>query len=195
MFLGLARTWQGRAGADGIHPNARRQGERQALRQRPKPRLGHGVGNKMRRQRPDPLIQHIHDQALRRFRQRLGEILRQHKGGAQIGFHMPIPGFARRVLPFIAFEGGGVVDQHTERPQRLGGVRDQLRDFRFLAEFCLQRNGAAAKGADIGGRCLGGIGAGGVVDGDIKAGFGKRKRHGAAKPLASARDQRGGGDV
>ncbi len=108
---------------------------------------------------------------------------------------MPVPGFARRVLPFIAFEGGGVVHQHTQCAKRLGGVRDELSDFRFLAEFGAERDGAAAQGADIGGRCLGGFSAGSVMDGDIKAGLSKRKRHGTAKPLASARDQRGGGDV
>jgi hypothetical protein len=74
-------------------------------------------------------------------------------------------------------------------------VRDQLRDLRFLAEFCLQRDGTAAQGADIGSRCLGGFGAGRIMDGDIKASLSKRKRHGAAKPLAGARDQRGGGEV
>ena len=89
----------------------------------------------MRRQRPDALIQHIHDQALRGIRQRLGEKLRQHKGCAQIGFHMPIPGIARGIMPFIAFEGGGVVDQHTERAKRLGRIRDQPRHFGFLTQF------------------------------------------------------------
>ena len=33
------------------------------------------------------------------------------------------------------------------------------------------------------------------MDGDIKACFGQGQRHGAAKPLAGARDQRGGGEV
>jgi hypothetical protein len=33
------------------------------------------------------------------------------------------------------------------------------------------------------------------MDGDIKAGLSKRERHGAAKPLAGARDQRDGGEV
>ncbi|MEY3730740.1 MAG: hypothetical protein RLZZ57_1496 [Pseudomonadota bacterium] len=149
----------------------------------------------MRRERPDALIQHIHHQALRRFRQCLGEALRQHEGRAQIGFNVAVPGFARRILPFIAFKGGRVIHQHPQRAERLAGFRDQPRDFRFLAEFGLQRDGTAAKGADFGGRGLSRFGAGGIMDGDIKAGFSKRERHGAAKPLAGAGDQRGGGDV
>ena len=149
----------------------------------------------MRRERPDALIQHIHHQALRGIGQRPGEKLRQHKGRTQIGFHMAVPGIPRRVMPFIAFEGGGVVHQHAKRTECLGGVRDQLGDLGLHTQFGLERDGAPTKRANFGSGGFSGIGAAGVVDGDIKAGFSQCKRQGAAKPLASAGDQRGRGEV
>ena len=120
LLLGLARVGQRGAGADAVHPDARRQGQRHALGQRPQPGLGHRVGHEMRRQRPDPLVEHVDDRALRRYREAAGEMLHQHEGRAQVGLEMRVPGGAGGVVPLVALEAAGVVDQHADRAERRG---------------------------------------------------------------------------
>ena len=107
---------------------------------------------------------------------------------------MRVPAFPRGVVPFVALEGAGIVDQHADRAERGGGGGQQGGDLGLPRQVGLQRHGAAAERPDRGGgvRRLGL--AAGVVDGDVEAGFGQRERDGAAEALRAAGDQRGAGD-
>ena len=148
-------------------------------------------------QRPDALVEHVHHRALGRRRQTPGEVLDQHEGRAQVGLDMPVPGRTRRVVPLVALEHAGVVDQHADRPQRRLGRRQQARHFGLPRQVGAQRDGRAAAPADFGTRRLRLRlrRAGMAVHGDGEPGVGQAERDGTAKPPRRARHQCGTRDA
>ena len=196
LLLGLPRAGQRRAGTDAVDPDAWGQRQRHRLGQRPQPGLGDGVGDEVRRDRPDPLVQHVDHHALGVGRQRAGEVLHQHEGRAQAGLDMRVPGGAGGVMPFVALERAGVVDQHADRAERSGGFAARAPGWRFR---CRGRRcssaGAAANAADRRAGRHGGVAVGMAMQGDIKAGIRERERDGAADALCRAGDQCGAGNA
>ena len=90
----LPRAGQRRAGADGVDPDARRQRQRHGLGQRPERRLRHGVGDEVRRQRPDTLVEHVDHYALGASAAARGKGLHQTKGARRLGSIWAFPGGA-----------------------------------------------------------------------------------------------------
>ena len=100
----------------------------------------------MRRERPDPLVEHVDDHALGVRRQRAGELLHQHERRAQVGLDMRVPGGAGGVVPFVALERAGVVHQHADRAERRRGARQQrARSAASSARSARSSDGAAAE--------------------------------------------------
>ena len=193
-FLRLVRVGQRRAGADAVHPDARRERQRHGLGQRPQRGLGDGVGHEMRRQRPHPLVEHVDDHAPRRPAAGAGEVLHQHEGRAQVRFQMRVPGGAGGVVPLVALERAGVVDQHADRAERRGGRRQQAA---ISAPPASGRPAAARRDARrrMSAQVLRRPRAGMAVHGDVETGLGQRQRDGVAEPARAAGDQGGTRDA
>src|SRR5258707_4314157 len=125
LGVALARAWQRRARADGVDAHARRQGERERLRQAPQRDLADRVRGEVRRQVPDPLIQQVDDIGLEVAGQARGQRLHEHDRRAQIGLEMGVPARAGRARNLVALEARGVVDQAGDRAERRRDARRQ----------------------------------------------------------------------
>src|SRR5262249_36414083 len=64
LLRALALAGQGRPRADAVDPDVRRQGESHGAGEGPQPDLGHGIGNEVGGELPDPLVQEVDDVAL-----------------------------------------------------------------------------------------------------------------------------------
>ncbi len=170
-------------------PDPRRQRQCHALRQRPQPGLGDGVRHEMRRQRPDPLVQHVDHHAFRRLRQDSRELLRQYERRPQVRLEMRIPARAGPVVPFVAFERAGVVDQNAKRPERRLRRRDQPGHVGFDGEVGGEHAGPHAARADVAGGAVGVRAAGVAVDRDAEPGIGQGQRNRAAEAPRASRHQ------
>lgn len=104
----------------------------------------------MRREIPNPLVEDIDDDAVLIFRKRLGHHLREDKWRTQIWPDMRVPALSCRGIDFIALEPRGVVDQTTNWPEVIGGLRHQAACFVFVRQICLQSNCPPAGRLDFG---------------------------------------------
>ena len=103
----------------------------------------------MRCQIPDTLINQVDDDALLPGGQPFGEILRQHKRCAQIGFHMIVPALTRGGADIIIFKGGCIIDQHTNRAKCSRCFAYDTAAVFFLAKISGNNAGATTKGPDF----------------------------------------------
>ena len=115
-------------------------------------------------------------------------------GAREVGFEVVVPGGAGRIVPLVAFEGAGIVDQDADGAEGGGRVRDEPDDSGLVGEVGVEDRGATAGPFDIGGGGMGGVATGVAVDGDGEAGVGELHGHGEAEPLAAAGDEGGGGE-
>ena len=76
-----------------------------------------------------------------------GEVLHQHERRAQVGLEMRVPGGAGGVVPLVALEAAGVVDQHADRAERRGGLRQQGGGRGFVGEVGVQQRRRGGRGA------------------------------------------------
>jgi len=119
----------------------------------------------------------------------MGELLDQHEGSAEAGFDMGIPGGAGRIVPLVALERAGVVDQYAEWPECLGGRRRQPLHRRLIGEVRGHQGGAPAQPANrLAGR-LPSVAAGMAMDRDVEPCLGERQRDRASDTLRSAGHQ------
>ena len=125
----------------------------------------------MRRDRPDPLVQHVDDHALGRLRQHARELLHQHERCAQPWLDVRIPRGTVGIVPFVALERRGVVHQHANRTKRRGGTWQQCRCLCLIAEVGAQQHGPAVDLADLGARGLRGGNTGVVMQGDVEPSY------------------------
>ena len=146
----------------------------------------------MRRRLQHPLVDDVDDRA-RRPRTLPGEILRQKKWRAQIGFHMLVPARRGWRLPIVILEQRGGIDQGGERPHLTGRATDQLRGFVLARQIGLEGRGLYAKGARVGGGVFGLRGGAVIMDRDVPARRRQIQGDGASQPFGGAGDQNGSG--
>ena len=92
----------------------------------------------MRRQRPDPLVQHVDDNTFRFGRQSLANCWMSRKGARN-----PVSIWASQLarvgrVPLVALERTGVVHQDPERTQCRRRSRQQRRDLLLIVEIGFQ---------------------------------------------------------
>ena len=148
----------------------------------------------MRRDGPDALVNHVNDRTLRILRQMLGEPLDEHKGRTQVWLDMRIPRDTRDVVPLIAFEPAGIVDQHADRAKVCGRFSQDALNLRFLGKIGRDHRRATPAAANIVARCNGFLLTPMTVDRYIKPGIGERKRDGAANPPCASGNDGSAGD-
>ena len=147
----------------------------------------------MRCQRPDPLIQHVDDDAFRRGRPLPREGLHEDEWCAEVGSHVAVPTFGRGI-PFVALEQAGVVDQHAERADQFRCMRKELGGSGFVRKVGLDGACLAAVCADGGGGVFGRLAAGVVVNGHGETGASQRIGDRPAEPLAGSGHESRAGD-
>ena len=108
-----------------VHANFWREGLRHRPRRGPQRRFRQRIGEIMRRQPPHPLVDHIDDGALRARRQPRGEALREQQRRAQIDRHLPLIDLQREILGAVRLEHRSVIDEQRQRPKNALGALDQ----------------------------------------------------------------------
>ena len=147
---------------------------------------------------PHALVEHVDHDAFGRRRQGQRESLHQHEGSAQVGLDVPVPACPGGIVPFVAFEGAGVVDQHADRPEHCRRGRQQAARGGFVRQVGRQHDGATAARADRRRGLLRCVRAAVAVHREVESRVGQRQGDGAAEPLRTAGHQGdtrdGGGD-
>jgi hypothetical protein len=100
-------------------------------------------------QRPDALIDHVDNGTFGTRRQDARESLDQYEGRAEVGVHMGVPRGAGHVMPLVAVETAGVIDEHSNGTQLFRRLRDQTLYLCLVGQIRLEENCSSTQGVDF----------------------------------------------
>jgi hypothetical protein len=152
-------------------------------------RLRERVGEELRVQLPDALVDDVDDGAVLVLGQLPGEVTGQEGGRAQVDGEVPLPKVGPNASDLVGLEKRGVVDEQRHGAERRASLAEKTLDRGEVGKVRLHDRSAPASLLN-GGLHLLRVGAGAaVVNGDGVALVGEAERDGAADPFRRAGDE------